>query len=308
MHLPHITTAGAALAVSLAVALWQLLQWTLEGGRVRLRLRPATLDNLGTLHTGPEPGWPSTLPPGVSPASRWSVELAQLTIENLGRTAVTVSAGLDFGRVSWRRFGRWTIVPRVVAREGFSVERRVRLEPFDEVAFLFDLWSVLDPARGDPPPRPLTVRGTARVAGKRLSRRSPSWKRWTVRPGQLSLFPGPVDRAQVIYVSVWRDLETLTSPDGVSGDATMIASAVEKEYARGTMPGSDQLTEVIRKYLFPNDVEHLAPMISYNLQRRMAKVLGAAAANPGTTVLDLAETMAREAETDASGGEPPEEP
>jgi len=42
----QVGTAEIALAISIAVALWQFVKYVLEGGRIRLEIRPGVLTSV----------------------------------------------------------------------------------------------------------------------------------------------------------------------------------------------------------------------------------------------------------------------
>jgi hypothetical protein len=186
------TTAKLALVISVAVALWELVKYLLEGGRVRVRTNAALVDDYRIRQS--TRSW-STLESAVVKEDGWYMEAVEVEIENVNRSAVTLSdVNLDFGRSGRFRLGRHSIGPAPMKFGQGSTDSTVRLEPFDLVTYVFDAWSAIDAAResrsklGMPPVR--RMRASVRVAGKRWRTRSPWRKSWRVLAEQV-LVHGP---------------------------------------------------------------------------------------------------------------------
>jgi hypothetical protein len=242
--------ARLALAVSLAVACWQVLRYLLEGGRVRVRLSPGLLTEwqLGTADT-----WRS-LERATAKEGGWPVEVAVVDIENLGRQAVTIAEiSLDFRSPPWwRPRPKRTVCPRALPAPDASTARRVRLEPFDTVRCVYDIWGVLGSAVSkEPLPRPSRIRAAARIAGKRRLRRSPWRQGWRAVNGQVAFVPGPVEIGLATYRSLWRWTH---DNEGMRTIAIPVALAVRKEFPPGgTAPTKEQLQKIIeQEWLFPD--------------------------------------------------------
>lgn len=244
--LSELQTAYLALAVSLAVALWTLLQYVLEGGRVRVRMTSGLLGDY-SLQRGTTWGKLAT---GAEGRGGWHVEVAVIDVENLGRTAVTISdASLDLGALHWwQPWQRWTIGPRPLEGHEAVTTRTHRLEPFDSVRFMFQVWPVLAPSLREAPKRPLRMRASVRVAGKRWPRRSPWRKGWLVRPDQRALMPGEVEVGMAAYRAMWRHT------DEPSGRMSCIPVALEvrKRFPLdGPAPTHDALRQVLQETWLP---------------------------------------------------------
>ncbi len=244
-------TAEVALVVSVAVAVWQVWQHRLQGGRVRVKMRPIHVTDWGSLHSGPERGWSRSREVAVSAPGRYNVELAEITVENLGRTAVTVAEiGLDFGRPRWWRPGRHTVVPiPVELGSQYSTARSVRLEPFDETVRLVDLLQQLPGVRDiQGSAKTIRVRASARVAGKRWRRRSALRKAWRLPPGCDSLWPRRSPSfSEVVYRVTWRHLRAPDQEGWLS--ATLVASAIEPLFDGGRRPTQNELESKITEAL-----------------------------------------------------------
>lgn len=99
-----------------------------------------------------------------------SVELAQIIIENPGRTGVTVT-GVGLRIEGLNRANYTVITPRAFLLEGFGgsdarPDDYFRLEPYDRRALLFDYWSLVDSEfEKDPSLQELTIHAQVTVAG-----------------------------------------------------------------------------------------------------------------------------------------------
>lgn len=236
------TTAQLALVISIAVALWNLVRYLLEGGRVRIRLRPGLLYEYALADANT---W-GHLAKMTAGRGGWPVEVAVVDIENTGRTAVTISGvSLDFGPTSWLPWRRRTIGPLALKAPDATTINTYRLEPFDRVRYVFDVWQVLAPStsRVDDPPRPLRVRGSVKVAGKRGARRSPWRAGWRVVDGQVAFIPDLVEIGLATYRSLWRHTR-----GGDFADIVCIGTAIEvrKQFpAAGPAPSEEALRQII---------------------------------------------------------------
>lgn len=98
------------------------------------------------------------------------VELAQIIIENPGRTGVTVTS-VSLRVEGLNRANTTAITPRAFSLTGFGAgdaqsEDYFRLEPYDRRTLLFDYWSVVDAEFDrDPSLRELTIYAEVTVAG-----------------------------------------------------------------------------------------------------------------------------------------------
>lgn len=255
-------TAEVALAVSLATAGWQLLRYTLEGGRVRVRMLPGLHDDYALVSAD---SWESL---GKTSEERggWTVEVAILEIENKGRTAVTVSnPSMDLGRTNLRRFDRHTIIPQPVKSGAASVERAVRLDPFDSAFFVFDVWQVLAAIGPELRSRPLRLRGSIRVAGKRFVKRSRWRKGWTVRPNQLAFISSGCEIGLAAYRSMWRQTH-----GGMMADMRIscmnIASVVRDRFAGASRaPSMEEIEEIIEEHSLTETIG--SSILAFNMEK-----------------------------------------
>jgi hypothetical protein len=258
-------TAQLALAISIAVALWNLVRYLLEGGRVRVRLRSGLLYDYALADAD---SWPS-LAKATEGRGGWSAEVAVIDIENVGRTAVTISAvSLDLGPTSWRPWARRTIGPMPLTAPEASTEARFRLEPFDRVRYVFDVWQVLSPStsRVTTPERPLRVRGSVRVAGKRGARRSPWRSAWRVVDGQVAFLPELVEIGMATYRAMWRHLRGDTF-----AEITSIQAAIEvrENFPSDGPPPTKEALRIIIDSVHVGDQSPMAHLAAYYVAKEL---------------------------------------
>lgn len=93
------------------------------------------------------------------------------------------------------------VTPHLLRAPGASTTDRVRLEPYDHVTYVFDVWHVLAPTRRSVvrPVRPLRVRAAVRAAGKRRVQRSALWRSWRVVEGQVAFSEDVVEIGLAAY-------------------------------------------------------------------------------------------------------------
>jgi hypothetical protein len=195
-----------ALAVSAAVAGWNVLKYILDGGRVRVRLERGYLDETALFSAPFRAGTKAAS--SLRPPSRLHLEVGVVRVENLGRTAVTIyDPSFDLGgKWSWRRFrfGRWTVAPMTLKFKEAKVESVIRIDPFDFALFILDAESALS---SEGPPRRRSkkrrLRASVGVAGKRLRRRSGWRQSWRVSVGARTLGDQPTPEL-VTYRSLFR--------------------------------------------------------------------------------------------------------
>lgn len=209
-------------------------------------------------------------------------------------TPVTISqVSLDLGRPHrWRR-GRRTITPRPVRGPQACRKDTVRLEPFDSVTFIFDVWGVLTPWHGmderKAPEPPFRVRAACRVAGKRRMRRSP-WRRgWPVKPGQRFFVPEMIEIGLVTYRALWHHTH-----DDLMARLAGISTAIdvrEQFPTDGPPPDKDALKAIMDGHTFTDGakINHMSAfyraneLVTYFAQPPPAKPDRAAAADSATT-------------------------
>lgn len=259
-----IRVAWLALIVSLLVAGWQVLQHWLQGARVKVRMSPGYWDEYGLAR---DKTW-QHLEGMTRREGGWPLEVAIVHVENRGRLAVTVSTpGLAMRSTRmWRRTPRHTATPRLLPAQGISRELRVRLEPYDSVTFVFDVWQALNPIRKSAyrPPRPLRVRAAMEVAGRRRVKRSSLLRSWKVHEGQLAFTREPVE----IGLAAHRALDRWWGHMDVSRMASRgmiipVALAIrERHPVSGRAPNADDLKALIEDvWLLPE--KPIAHMTSF---------------------------------------------
>jgi hypothetical protein len=170
---------------------------------VNVAIRPCVLYDTGNMHAGPPEGWKSTIPKRFEPGSRWAIELAKVTVTNIGRTAVSVqNISLDVGRESWHTLGRVTISGLPLAVRDGAGKNSQRLESGDSVTVYFDVWQAINAARDGH--RHVVLRGSAQPVARR-ARRSSWTRRWKVHSSAETLHPllevGPEAKT---YRALWR--------------------------------------------------------------------------------------------------------
>ena len=177
--------SGLAIFVSFIALAWQVRAFLLTGARVHLRLTaavwyPGFMIRQGESRSG-------AMPPSDQPEyGNVGVECAVLTVENRGRTAVTVSsAGLAYRGERTRRYGLrrslrrqlHTLSPRMFASRELGNEtsaKPIRIEPYSSVQYLLDVHTAIAAAREYRTGR-LRLRGHVDQAGRRrnvVSRRA----------------------------------------------------------------------------------------------------------------------------------------
>jgi hypothetical protein len=186
----------------------------------------------------------------------YAVELALVTIENVGRTAVTVAeVGLDVGTSGPLQRHRYTVAGLAVPHSDLlTTSGPVRVEPFAECQFLFDVWLVVESGRGRVFRRDkvVRVRAGAQVAGRRLRRRSSRWQSWVMRPGQESLTPHHVPSvSEVIYRIAWRHLRRVD--ECADPFAHTIAQDVTPLFEDGCRPTKSELRATVGNALERRD-------------------------------------------------------
>lgn len=185
----------------------------------------------------------------LGPRGRYNIELSEVVIENVGRTAVTVSEfSLDFGRTRWWRWHRHTLAGFPVAYDDLATTTRsLRLEPFDERTVLFDIWQLVNAARKRRPGKTLRVRASVRVAGKRRRSRSLWRQSWSIPVDRQSLLPDNTPTFfEVIYRVAWRHLRSDSGPDVY---ASTVAMSVEPLFDDGKRPTEEMLRDTIEEAL-----------------------------------------------------------
>jgi hypothetical protein len=124
-----------------------------------------------------------------------SVELAQVIIENPGRTGVTVT-GVGLRVEGLSRAKHVLVTPRAFLLEGYGgaearPEDYFRLEPYDRRTLLFDYWSVVDAEFDkDPSLREMAIHAEVTVAGHDHAFASKGHGYWRIQRGFVSAIKG----------------------------------------------------------------------------------------------------------------------
>lgn len=162
----------------------------------------------GETITGPESGWGKSISDEarrIAESPLW-VDLAHVTVINVGRTAVSVwNISLDFGRDRWwKPRSRYTVTGKPLAIGKARLENEdVRLEPGESASVVYDVWpliqSIRKTKRGN-----IQIRGSAAPAGKH-AKKSPVRQRWKISPDEERIWPYGAESDETdLYVAVWR--------------------------------------------------------------------------------------------------------
>ncbi len=262
-------TAQVALGLSVLLGLWELSKYVLKGGRVRVHLHAGMLYDS---HLLTEPTWQRVQKAATAQGWGWPVEVAVVEVENRGRTPVTItSVALDLGRASkWRPWRRLAITPRPLRTDDATLAWRTRLEPFDNRRYVFDVWRVLEPSSGAAharPMRPLRVRASVKVAGRRWRPMS-SWRKgWPVAVGQVSLTGGAVEIGVAAYRSIWRH----AAENGLdTGVCIPTALAVRDRFpAHGSPPTKDDLQAILTEKHYAGPPPGGGLMAAFYMEREL---------------------------------------
>lgn len=202
--------AACGFLVSLVALGWQISKHILDGGRVRVYLNPAIWEPGGRMVVNRNGRWPleQKLIDRMLPEN---FEVAQLVVENPGRTALTIyNPGLA---VRGAKFRKYTFVPRFFKLTTFGSENTnsdstVRIDPYDRVIFLMDYWpmvsKLLDEAKGGR----ICLRGNVSVAGRKSSRRSSRHLAWSIPRGSWTSLAGLTEISP--RTVMWRELYRLS--------------------------------------------------------------------------------------------------
>lgn len=178
-------------------------------GRVVVEMNAALLVPGRGVQTTPEGTW------GLRPyeGPRYGVELAQVVLQNPGRTGATVLG------VELEIQGAQELVYRETP-EAFELrdhgtvsatkDRKCRLDPFDQTTYLLDFWHVVDEVfQNEPTLRTINVRAATNVAGQNNPYNSAKHGWWTIPRHHVSLLPPYTRRSarSVILLELMRAAE-----------------------------------------------------------------------------------------------------
>ncbi|CAM2973853.1 hypothetical protein PRAC110570_09210 [Propionibacterium acidifaciens] len=200
--------------VSLVVAIVALTwQFHLDRGKVHVSLNSAIIDQYGAMAVNESGSFGFDMDSEVAHGlpkkvlKGTALEVAQLVIENPGRTPVTIySPGLSVKGV---RSKNYQMTPRTIQENNgrntpcFALDLTLRLEPYERTTLLFDYWNqilkLIKEAKGNS----ISIRGCVRVAGhpKKLYRSSHR-KKWVLHRGDYSSLKG--DEKYTHLAALWR--------------------------------------------------------------------------------------------------------
>jgi hypothetical protein len=199
-----------SLLIALSALGWQVAKHFLDGGRVKVYLNTAiwepgiklTTNRSGKLILKADDD-------ARSVTHGRALELAQLVVENPGRTAVTVySPGLS---ISGHGIKHHSLVPRMFSTDAsFGPDNAVtdtvvRLEPYARVTFLLDYWSVMPGILKDTQNNRVFVRGFVGVAGRTKRPQLSSRRlRWRIGRGAYTAIQGSPELTP--FAVLWREL------------------------------------------------------------------------------------------------------
>jgi hypothetical protein len=197
--------------IALSALGWQVTKHFLDGGRVKVYLNTAILypGYMVVTNRSGKHALKNEYPAEEVTHRGKALELAQLVVENPGRTAVTIySPGLQFSGHGKKNH---TVVPRMFdTEEAFGPDRAVtdtvvRLEPYARVTFLLDYWSSVPRLLTNAPKGYVDIRGHVSVAGRtNHPQRSSYRKRWRVRRGMYTAIEGSPDFTPLAVL--WREM------------------------------------------------------------------------------------------------------
>ncbi|QFZ76373.1 hypothetical protein GFH48_26670 [Streptomyces fagopyri] len=207
---PVAVLALAVSLLSLATALgalgWQIAKHRLDGGRPKVYLNTAVWEPGRRLTVNRSGKW-ELFDGGFGAPGAENIELAQLVVENPGRTAITVySPGLA---VAGTRSKNYRISPRSFELKDFGADSStaatsVRINPYDRVTFLFDYWSAMSRLKKEANGQGVRLRGCVSVAGRGKSSLSSKRLAWLIQPEAWMARTG---RAEISpFTVIWREL------------------------------------------------------------------------------------------------------
>lgn len=199
-----------SLLIALTALGWQIAKHFLDGGRVRVYLNAAIWKPEFMLATNRSGKLRIRDDDSARSVQRGeALELAQLVVENPGRTAVTIySPGLS---ISGHGKKHHSLVPRMFSTgTGFGPDNAVtdtvvRLDPYARVTFLLDYWSVVPGILNDAPRDRVFLRGFVGVAGRtKRPQKSSRRLRWKIERGMYTAVEGSPPLTPLAVL--WREM------------------------------------------------------------------------------------------------------
>jgi len=201
-----LIVAGAGFLVSFIALGWQISKHMLDGGRVRVYLNAATWEPDVKLTTNNTGKWKMAAGE-FGRIAKENIELAQLVVENPGRTAITIHR--PSLAISTRGKKEYFVTPRMFKLENYgsdtaTAETVVRINPYDRVTFLLDYWSVIHSQLADSRNMHIKMRGSVLVAGRKRPRRSPRRLTWKLPKGAWTAYSD----AKILspFTVMWREI------------------------------------------------------------------------------------------------------
>ncbi|MEV6531615.1 hypothetical protein AB0M86_18820 [Streptomyces sp. NPDC051639] len=207
---PVAVLALAVALLSFATAVgalgWQIAKHRLDGGRPKVYLNAAVWEPGLRLTVNRSGKW-ELFDGGFGALGAQNIELAQLVVENPGRTAITVySPGLA---VAGTKNANYVISPRAFELKDFGADSStaatsVRINPYDRVTFLFDYWSVMSRLKKEANGQGVQLRGCVSVAGRGKPCLSSGRRAWLIHPGAWMARIGQDGISP--FTVIWREL------------------------------------------------------------------------------------------------------
>ncbi|MFF2269310.1 hypothetical protein ACFVTZ_13655 [Cellulosimicrobium cellulans] len=215
-----IVISAIALLVSTTSLAWQMGKHRLDGPRLRLSLDPMEWVPAEMIHSGRSRSGELRTVRGFQDRATISVECARLTVENIGRAAVTVSTpGVAYsgGRRVWWSLRRWrrSVSPRLFKIEGIEPvplqsSSPVRIDPRSSVSWVLDVHSVIPAVLEHSKRRRAVFRPCVSVPGRRFPVRGSWWRRWRVPRSAVSIrdFGSKTTLDRVILLELARNFDS----------------------------------------------------------------------------------------------------
>ncbi|MFD3777974.1 hypothetical protein [Streptomyces sp. NPDC058612] len=268
--------AAISLAVALSTLIWQIVKHLLDGGRVRVRLNVGILQPRAQLSVN-QNGRFVMQDPGRTGLLRRNIEVAQLVVENPGRSAVTIHGPtLDIRGVSKKPY---SVSPRRFPWDGdghddAEMKSSVRLDPYSRAVFLLDFWSVIPDLHGQAAGDAIYLRGMVHVGGRRRPRKSSRRRSWKIPVGAwtVSSASDKIDPYTVMWREVYRSYGLASQSDGWEGPDFESLEAVIYETARhlGGRPSRDQLSDALERAAQHLHVDFDAlPMMAFQIDNAL---------------------------------------
>ncbi|MFE9562356.1 hypothetical protein ACFYM0_14765 [Streptomyces sp. NPDC006487] len=229
---------------------WQIVKHVLDGGRVRVYLNAGILSE-NSIVVNDTGKWDTPYPFDGGPPSA-NIEVAQLVIENPGRSSITIyNPALDISGV---KEGHYSVGPSTFefdADDTISTKSLFRLEPYSRVTYLLDYWRVIPSLRGEAAGGTIRLRGMVRVAGRRKPQKSSRRRAWKIPNEAWSSRAGAteVDAYTVMWRELYREYRTSGASRVDEGEVSFGRLQMILHRARMAlteMPDVDQLEEVLK--------------------------------------------------------------